>query len=132
MSLRFVNPDNAPPPAGNYTNLAVIPAGFKFLAIAGQIGNLADGTIVDGLEAQYEKAIANINEIVASEGGNSRNIARITVFLTEKPSQGEKITAAMKKYFPAGPPAMSWIYVSELFRPDVKVEIEAIAAVPAD
>jgi enamine deaminase RidA (YjgF/YER057c/UK114 family) len=34
-----------------------------------------------------------------------------------------------KKFF-LGPPAMSWIYVQELFRPDVKVEIEAIAAVP--
>ena len=129
MSLKFVNPNNAPQPAANYTNLVVIPAGHKILTIAGQIGNHVDGTIVDGLEAQYEQAIANINAIVASEGGSSKNIARITVFLTEKPAEGDKVTAAMKKHFPEGPPAMSWIYVSALFREDVKVEIEAIAAV---
>ena len=29
----------------------------------------------------------------------------------------------------SGPPAMSWLYVAGLFRPDVKVEIEGIAAV---
>ena len=114
----------------NYSNLAIVPAGYRLLVIAGQIGNLSDGSIVEGLEAQYEQAISNINAIVASEGGDSTNIARITVFLAEKPNEGDKIAAAMERNFPSVRPAMSWVYVSELFRPDVKVEIEAIAAVP--
>ena len=130
MGLEFVNPENAPAPAANYSNLAIVPGGYRLLVIAGQIGNVADGGIVDGLEAQYEQAISNINAIVASEGGDSTNIARITVFLAEKPSARDMIAAAMKKHFPSGPPAMSWIYVSELFSPEVKIEIEAIAAVP--
>ena len=130
MGLEFVNPENAPAPAANYSNLAIVPAGYRLLVIAGQIGNLSDGSIVDGLEAQYEQSISNINAIVASEGGDSTNIARITVFLAEKPSARERITAAMQKHFPSGRPAMSWIYVSELFSPEVKIEIEAIAAVP--
>ncbi|MED5410342.1 MAG: RidA family protein [Chloroflexota bacterium] len=130
MGLEFVNPENAPPPAANYSNLAIVPKGYRLLVIAGQIGNLADGSIVEGLEAQYEQAISNINTIVASEGGDSKNIARITVFLAEKPTSRDMIGAAMEKHFPGWRPAMSWIYVSELFSPDVKVEIEAIAAVP--
>ena len=130
MGLEFVNPENAPAPAANYSNLAIVPVGYRLLVIAGQIGNVADGGIVDGLEAQYEQAISNINAIVASEGGDSTNIARITVFLAEKPSARDRITAAMQKHFPSGRPAMSWIYVSELFSPEVKIEIEAIAAVP--
>ncbi|MEC9366670.1 MAG: RidA family protein [Chloroflexota bacterium] len=130
MGLEFINPDNAPAPAANYSNLAIVPPGYRLLVIAGQIGNLADGSIVEGLEAQYEQAISNIKSIVASEGGDSTNIARITVFLAGKPSQRELIGAAMQRNFPSGPPAMSWVYVSELFSPEVKVEIEAIAAVP--
>ncbi len=130
MGLEFINPENAPAPAANYSNLAIVPAGYRLLVIAGQIGNLSDGSIVDGLEAQYEQSISNINAIVASEGGDSTNIARITVFLAEKPSARDRITAAMQKHFPSGRPAMSWIYVSELFSPEVKIEIEAIAAVP--
>ena len=130
MGLEFVNPEEAPAPAANYSNLAIVPAGYRLLVIAGQIGNLSDGSIVNGLEAQYEQAISNINAIVASEGGDSTNIARITVFLVEKPSARNMITEAMQRHFPSGPPAMSWIYVSELFSPDVKVEIEAIASVP--
>ena len=94
-----------------------------------KIGNRMDGSISTGLEAQYAQALANINAIVASEGGSSIDIARITVFLTDKPSDWASIGKANASEFPEGPPAMSWIYVAGLFRPDVKVEIEAIAAV---
>ena len=83
MGLEFVNPENAPAPAANYSNLAIVPAGYRLLVIAGQIGNLSDGSIVDGLEAQYEQSISNINAIVASEDGTSIDIAKITIFLTE-------------------------------------------------
>ena len=130
MSLKFVDPPNGPPPAASYRHLAVVLAGRRLLVLAGQIGNLSDGTIVEGLEAQYEQALVNINTIVASEGGTSEDIARITVFLVEKPARLGFAREVGKKHFPAGPPAMSWVYVAGLFRLDVKVEIEAIAAVP--
>ena len=84
--------------------------------------------ILDGIEAQYHQALDNINSIVISEGVTFKDVARITIFLTEKPDNA-LIKQSNKHYFSEQPPAMSWIYVSELFRPDVKVEIEAIAAV---
>ena len=129
MGLRFADPPNGPPPAASYRHLAVVPVGSRLLVLAGQIGNLSDGTIVEGLEDQYEQALININTIVASEGGTPEDVARITVFLVEKPDRpfAQEID---KKHFPAWPPTKSWIYVAGLFRPDVKVEIEAIAAVP--
>ena len=100
MSLRFVDPPNGPPPAASYRHLAVVPAGRRLLVLAGQIGNLSDGTIVEGLEAQYEQALVNINTIVASEGGTSEDIARITVFLAEKPDR-PFAREVDKKHFPA-------------------------------
>ena len=72
MSLKFVDPPNGPPPAASYRHLAVVPPGRRLLVLAGQIGNLSDGTIVEGLEAQYEQALININTIVASEGAPQR------------------------------------------------------------
>ena len=87
MGLRFVDPPNGPPPATSYRHLAVVPAGRRLLVLAGQIGNLSNGTIVEGLEAQYEQALININAIVASEGGNPEDVARITVFLVERPDR---------------------------------------------
>ena len=90
---------------------------------------IKNGTIVDGLEAQYEQALVNINTIVASEGGTSEDIARVTVFLVEKPDRTGFHRGVGTKPFPLGSPDMNRVYVAGLFRPDVKVEIEAIAAV---
>ena len=43
-----------------------------------------NGSIIEGLEAQYEQSLANFNAIVAEEGGISADIAKITMFLTEE------------------------------------------------
>jgi len=129
MSLKFVNPRPVAKPAAAYSHLAIVPPGRRLLVLAGQIGNRLDGTFGESVEAQFELALANVIAIVASEGGTAADIARVTCFLVEKPTDGPRIGAAIKQAFPGELPAMSWIYVAGLFRPDVKVEIEAIAAV---
>jgi enamine deaminase RidA (YjgF/YER057c/UK114 family) len=129
MSLKFANPQAVARPAAAYSNLAIVPPGRRLLILAGQVGNRPDGSFVEGVEAQFEQALANVNAIVASEGGTAGDIARLTCFLVEKPVDGPRIGAAIKNAFPDGLPAMSWIYVAGLFLPNVKVEIEAIAAV---
>ena len=128
MDIKLSNPDIVPAPAAGYSNLAIIPPNRRLLVLVGQFGNIMNGDILDGIEAQYHQALDNINSIVISEGGTFKDMARITIFLTEKPDNA-LIKQSNKHYFSDQPPAMSWIYVSELFRPDVKVEIEAIAAV---
>jgi enamine deaminase RidA (YjgF/YER057c/UK114 family) len=129
MALAFRNPPGVAPPAAGYRHVAVVPQGQRLLVLAGQVGNRLDGSFVEDLEGQFDQALANVLAIVASEGGTAADIARITCFLVEPPKDFSRIGAALKSVFTAGPPAMSWIYVAGLFRPDVKVEIEAIAAV---
>ena len=51
MAIQFLNPEEAPAPAASYSNLAILPPGKRILVIAGQIGNLIDGSMVEGLEA---------------------------------------------------------------------------------
>ena len=128
MTLIFKNPKAVPEPAANYQHMAIIPPNKRLLILAGQIGNLQDGTLSGNVEEQYEQALKNIIDIVISEGGQSEDIARVSIFLVDKPD-GTRIRESNNKYFPSGPPAMSWLYVAGLFRPDVKVEIEGIAAV---
>jgi len=129
MSLKFVNPPTVAKPVAAYSTLAIVPPNRRLLVLAGQVGNRIDGSFAEGLEAQFEQALANVNAIVASEGGSAGDIARVTCYLVEKPTDGPRIGAAIKNAFPTGLPAITWIYVAALFRPDVKVEVEAIAAV---
>ena len=53
----------------------------------------------------------------------------MTVFLTDEPTDWNSIGKANEEHLNKPRPAMSWIYVSKLFKPEVKVEIEATAAV---
>ena len=128
MAITFLDPSNAPKPAANYSNVAVIPAEKKLLSISGQIGNDMEGNVAEGLEGQYRLALQNINLIVESQGGTKESIAKITVFMTDEPDW-VKIKSAADEFLPSPRPSMSFIYVKGLFRPDIKVEIEALAAV---
>ena len=128
MTITFLNPSNAPKPAANYSNLAIIPAGKKLLSISGQIGNNIEGEIAESLEEQYRLALQNINLIVESQGGTKEDIAKITVFMTDEPDW-IKIKSAADEFLPSPRPSMSFIYVKGLFRPDIKVEVEGLAAV---
>ena len=128
MTITFLNPSNAPKPAANYSNVAIIPAGKKLLSISGQIGNDIEGEIAESLEDQYRLALQNINLIVESQGGTKDDIAKITVFITDEPDW-VKIKSAADEFLPSPRPSMSFIYVKGLFRPDIKVEVEGLAAV---
>ena len=128
MTITFLNPSNAPKPAANYSNVAIIPAGKKLLSISGQIGNDIEGEIAESLEDQYRLALQNINLIVKSQGGTKEDIAKITVFMTNEPDW-VKIKSAADEFLPSPRPSMSFIYVKGLFRPDIKVEVEGLAAV---
>ena len=100
MSLKFVNPQTVAKPVAAYSTLAIVPPGRRLLVLSGQVGNRLDGSIVEGLEPQFEQALANVKAIVASEGGTAADIARVTCFLVEKPSDGPRIGTAIKKAFP--------------------------------
>ena len=128
MTITFLNPSNAPKPAANYSNVAIIPAGKKLLSISGQVGNNIEGEIAESLEDQYRLALQNINLIVESQGGTKEDIAKITVFMTDEPDW-VKIKSAADAFLPSPRPSMSFIYVKGLFRPDIKVEVEGLAAV---
>ena len=128
MTITFLNPSNAPKPAANYSNVAIIPAGKKLLSISGQIGNDIEGEIAESLEDQYRLALRNINLIVESQGGTKEDIAKITVFMTDEPDW-IKIKSAADEFLPSPRPSMSFIYVKGLFRPEIKVEVEGLAAV---
>ena len=39
-----------------------------------------DGSIIEGLEAQYEQALVYINAVVASEGGTLADIEKYQIF----------------------------------------------------
>ena len=85
MTIEFLNPEEAPAPAGSYSNLAILPPGKRILVIAGQIGNLIDGSMVEGLEAQYEQTLKNIHALVTSQRGSRHDITSCLLYTSPSP-----------------------------------------------
>ena len=129
MPITKCNPDVVHPPAGNYSHVAIVPAGHRLLYLAGQLGMQKDGTVPEAVEDQFEQALLNILHIVESQGGSAEDVAKLTFFYAEEPTDRSRHGKALRAMFGERKPAMTFIRVLGLADPKYKVEVEAIAAV---
>ena len=133
MNMTIINPEALGQPRG-YSN-GILFEGGSVLFIAGQIGWDRDSRIVsDDFADQFAQALGNVLAVVREAGGQPENIGRLLIFVTNKEEYNAQLRAIgsayrqlMGKHFPA----MSLVEVSSLLEPLAKVEIEAIAVIPA-
>ena len=132
MSFKLINPDALGAPSG-YSHGVLVEGGGKLLFIAGQIAWEQNQKIVsDDFVEQFDKALANVITVVKAAGGESNNIARLVVYVTNKheylaqtKAVGERYRKHMGKHFPA----MVLVRVAGLLDDAAKVEIEAMAVI---
>lgn len=123
-------PGVAAPIRGYYSNCVRVEAG-PLLFVAGQVGMDAQGKVVDreSVAAQAEQALANIERILVANGATMADVVKVTVYVTDM-KYLDAITPVRLKYFPREGPASVIVQVSALAFPELKVEIEAVAALP--
>lgn len=121
--------------ASGYANGVLVPAGWRTLYVAGQIAWNAQQEIVGvgDFAAQFDQALANVVEIVTTAGGQAANIARMTIYVTDK----QAYLACTKALGPIwrdrmgrSYPAMALVQVAGLVEVGALLEIEATAAFP--
>jgi len=130
MSFTFINPESLGPPRG-YSNGVLTEPGGRLLFIAGQVGWDKNQNIVgDDLVEQFARALANVVAVVTEAGGKADQIARLTIYVTNKLDYrtrlveiGERYRARMGKHFPT----MVLVEVKSLLEDGAKIEIEGIA-----
>jgi enamine deaminase RidA (YjgF/YER057c/UK114 family) len=121
------------PPIG-YSNGIAVDAG-RIVFIAGQVGwNAKQQFERTDFVSQFDQALANVLEVLAQAGGRPEHVCRITAFCTDRPAYvaarpalGEVWRRRMGRHFPA----MSMIFVADLFDHPAVIELEATAVVPA-
>jgi enamine deaminase RidA (YjgF/YER057c/UK114 family) len=130
-SFSFINPESLGAPRG-YSN-GVLSEGGTLLFIAGQIAWDEQQRIVspDFVE-QFDRALANVIAVAREAGGTPRQIARLTIYVTDKSEYrrrtrevGERWRARMGRHYPA----MALVEVKGLLEDEAKVEIEGIAII---
>lgn len=130
MSFKLINPEALGQPSG-YSNGVLSEAPGRLLFVAGQIGWDETQTITsDDLVEQFDRALANVVTVVKEAGGNSDEIARLVLYVTDKKeyaAQREAIGKTYRAHLGKHFPAMVLIEVKSLLDDKAKVEIEAIA-----
>jgi 2-iminobutanoate/2-iminopropanoate deaminase len=122
--MEIISTDAAPQPVAAYSQGVKI-CGFVYTA--GQVGlDPATGKLVDGLEAQAERAFASVKAIVEEAGLTVEDIAKVTVFVTDL-SQFALVNSIYARFVGDHRPARSTVGVSALPL-GALIEVEAIAA----
>jgi 2-iminobutanoate/2-iminopropanoate deaminase len=115
-------------PVSHYTD-AVVHGDLVF--VSGCIGNDTAGKIVDpDVAVQARQALANVSDILAAAGSSVGNILKVTVFVTDMADRAA-INVVRQEVFGTARPASTLVEVSALAVPGAKVEVEAVACIPA-
>lgn len=131
-TLKFVNPSSVATPKG-YSQTAQIDLGnATMLLIAGQVPLDKQGNLIgkDDFEKQTAQVFSNIKSIIEEAGGNMNHLAKITIFIKDV-SKIQVVRDVRDKFINTqSPPASTLVEVSNLYRSDVMIEIEATAVIP--
>jgi enamine deaminase RidA (YjgF/YER057c/UK114 family) len=97
---------------------------------SGQVPLDAAGAAPEGWEAQTRLAFENVARALAAEGAAFADVVKLTFFVT---AVDELATVrAVRDAFvdTARPPTSSLVQVAGLIRPDLLIEVEAVAWLP--
>ena len=128
---KTVTPKAFGAPLGMYSHGMVAPGG-EIVVVAGQVGMGQGGHVAGGdVVAQTKQALDNVRAVVEAAGCTMRDVVRLQTFLTH----AEDIPGFMRaraevfpRYFPDGAyPPNTLLVVSRLVKPELLVEIEAMA-----
>ncbi len=119
----IITSDKAPAAIGPYSQ--AIQMG-KLLFTSGQLGlDPKTGAFPEGIEAQTEQSLRNVDAILASAGYEKTDVIKTTVFLRDM-NDFAQVNRIYGAYFGDHKPARSCVEVSRLPK-DGLVEIEVIA-----
>ncbi len=134
MAIKVLKPKTLGEPLGMYSYGVVAPGG-DLVVVAGQVGVDGAGQVAGvDVVSQTKQALGNVRAILAAAGCTMREVIRFQTFLT----RAEDIAGFMQarrevfpNYFPDGAyPPNTLVVISRLVRPELLVEIEAMAIKP--
>ena len=125
MTCETINAQKAPAAVGPYCH--AVKAG-ELVFTSGQLGlDPENGTLPDGVEAQADQALSNLDEVLKEAGLSLSDVVKTTVFKDDI-KDFPAINAKYEKRFGDNKPARSCVEVAALPK-GALFEIEAVAAV---
>jgi enamine deaminase RidA (YjgF/YER057c/UK114 family) len=116
-------------PAG-YSHVVTTAGPLAFTS--GQVAVRADGTIPEGFEAQARLVFEHLGHALGAAGAGWGDVVKLTIFVTDT-SELETLRRVRDEFVDTEhPPASSLVRVAGLIRPELKLEVEAVASLPGE
>jgi enamine deaminase RidA (YjgF/YER057c/UK114 family) len=128
---RFLSPATLPEPPGYSHAVSARPA--RVVWTSGQVAMNADGTAAPpgDWEAQTRLCFENVGRALEAAGAGWPDVVKLTFFVVDV-SALPTIRSVRDEFVDTErPPASSLVQVAGLFRPDLLIEVEAVAC-PSD
>lgn len=119
--------DDLYPHSSNVAHGVEVQAGARLLFTNGQVGTRRDGTTPATTAEQAEVVFARLEAVLRAARMALSDIVRLTVFLTDERDVATFVEVR-DRVMGAHKPGAIILVVRALARPELKIEIEAIAA----
>lgn len=129
--IRYINPEglNRPP---TYTQIVEITGPCRMVHISGQLGTDRHGNLVSGdFRAQAVQVFENLKAALAALGAGFADIVKINSYLADMADMPVLREVRASYLVPGALPASTSLQVSGFARADARLEVEALAAMPA-
>ncbi len=90
----------------------------------------SDGAVPEGWEAQTRLVFENVGRALAGQGAGWADVVKLTYFVTGVEEIATVRSVRDEFVDTERPPTSSLVQVAGLFRPDLLVEVEAVAWLP--
>jgi 2-iminobutanoate/2-iminopropanoate deaminase len=112
-----------------YANGVLVRTVSDLLFVSGQVAFDETGAIrSDDIETQADQALRNLVAVLTEAGSAPEHVVKLTAFLTDR-AYVETYVAARERLFAGCRPASTTV-ICDLVRPEMLIEIEAVAVVP--
>lgn len=127
--FQAVDADGIAAPFGAYSQGLIAPLGRRLMALSGRLAVAPDGTCPQGVRAQADLILQDIDALLGAAGGGRSDVLRVSAFVTERDHMSEYMQARDAWVSDLDPlPASTLMIVSGFTKPEFLVEIEVLAA----
>ncbi|TDC40424.1 RidA family protein [Micromonospora sp. 15K316] len=122
------------PPTNGYSQVARVAAGSRLVWTSGQVPIAGNGEPAPAGDwaAQTRQAMQNVGAALAAAGATWADVFKLTFYVVDT-SALPTVRAVRDEFVDVDrPPTSTLVQVAGLFRPDLLIEIEAVAAVAED
>ena len=130
-NLRHSNPSGMTQPTA-YSQVVEVNGPHRLVFVAGQTGVDASGKAAQGFRAQAVQAFENIKTALASVGGTTDNVVRLTTYMTDLEQNADTYREVRGSFFAnkSALPASTLLQITRLANPSYLIEVDATAILP--